>query len=561
MHPIKPFDFQRKALPIVANLLKEHKSVLLVSPGGSGKTVIISAYTQLKIHVNPNAKVAIFVHREELAGQTREKLSLEILYDQLHLMGLHSQTIDADTTSVNHSVNVYVIMVETFNRRAESSTFLENFKDVSLYFCDEAHRTDFNKIFKYFEGVDRIGVTATPISGSKKLPLNESYKVMYEVATVELLQELNQENPKVGVVPSDLYCLGNVDRNNYRVKGNEFDEKQVSGDFSKKEQIDNTIKAYFELGENRKFLCFDVDVAHSKKMSEAFRLHGVPTRHVNGKPSDKFGKKEWRKESLLWLKEEPRAVLNNVGILTTGFDEPSVDGVLINSSMMSLSLYIQKMVRGSRPYLYPDGTWKKFYRALDMGNNAPETGGNMGDCNTNIDWQDYFDNPNRPNRKGVGGFKSCPNCGKLSGISATFCNGIMLDFLSEEMIDCGFIFPISEREEDVVPREMMKYFNTAIDMKQNIKFFVEQKGRTSGAVYFETLKQISNLAFKDMQFPEVLNEIQIKFLIDLAISKIKELGKISGRRTHKESVRNNLVSELRKTGFIVEDELIEKAIK
>lgn len=572
--PISLFDFQTKAVPNISDLIKVYDDVLCVSPGGSGKTVIISVVTQLYLLKYTDKKVCIFVHRDELFSQTREKLLLEIIYNELTLRGIMSQGIDADTDFINPNARVYVIMVETFNRRADSINFLKHFEKVGLYFVDEAHRTDFNKIFKYFtttpdgKKVKRLGFTATPISADKKHPLKDFYQVMIEIAKVSELQELNKQFPDMGVVPSNLYHLGKVDRSRLKMKGQEFDEASVSFEFSKDYQIENTIEAYLSYGKGMKTLCFDSDVDHSIKMMNAFKDIGVDARHVNGGgkskkyPNDakRFGKKAWRRDCLEWLKHNPGACLNNVGILTTGFDEPSVESIIINSSMISLSLYIQKMVRGSRPFKYPDNTWKESYLALDMGNNASPSGGNFGDCNLDIDWQDFFDNPNKPNRNGVGGVKICPNCSQSNPISARFCSGFKEDWLSQELYECGYIFSFSEKEDDLIPRQMVKFFTTNISIK-NIKKLVEDRGWTEGRAYYETLNQIANLAFKDMDLNENLDELSLSLLFEIAVSKIKELSKLSGKkRVMKENVKRDLIISLRKVGFLVAEEVIN-AIK
>jgi type I site-specific restriction endonuclease len=51
---------------------------------------------------------------------------------------------------------------------------------------------------------------------------------------------------------------------------------------------------------------------------------------------------------LQWLKETPDAIVTSVGILTTGFDEPTVECIILNRATRSLTLYHQMIGRGSR---------------------------------------------------------------------------------------------------------------------------------------------------------------------------------------------------------------------
>jgi len=58
----------------------------------------------------------------------------------------------------------------------------------------------------------------------------------------------------------------------------------------------------------------------------------------------------------------------NVGVLTTGFDYPELECVLIARSTMSLSLYYQIIGRCMRPFRYPDGSLKEGW-VVDLGGN------------------------------------------------------------------------------------------------------------------------------------------------------------------------------------------------
>jgi superfamily II DNA or RNA helicase len=554
------FGFQDKAIPHISRLLALHQSVLCVAPGGSGKTVLMSAISQRYIRLSKNNKICIFVHRDELFNQTREKLLLEIVCSDLRLHGVVSQGISQETTYIDPNIQVYVIMVETFFSRITSESFAAFFKGVGMYIIDEAHRTDFIKIFDFFPGAKRLGFTATPISSKKKYPVKDFYEVMFQITTTEYLHELNIEFPFAGVVPSDLYHFSIVDLKKFRKNSDgEYNEKDMSSEFSKTYQIDNTIKAYFTQGQGLKTLCFDVDIKHSKDMTAAFRLHGVDARHVNGTPKDPHGKKTWRKDCLEWLHHTPGAMLNNVQLFNTGFDEPSVESIIPNRSIGLLSTWTQTLVRGSRPYQYPDGHWKTSYKVLDCGNNACVTGGDLGDCNKEPDWQDWFDNPNKPSKAGVGGMKPCPECGASNSGAAKFCRGYKEDWLTNSLVECGYIFPMTEKEEDSIPREMIKYFNVNIDIKQNIKYFVNDLGKTYGTVYYETINQIANLANQTFK-SKYLDSIQLQYFIDLAIAKIKELGKISGQRAYKDSIKKDMINSLKKYGFTVIIEEIEEIV-
>ena len=80
-------------------------------------------------------------------------------------------------------------------------------------------------------------------------------------------------------------------------------------------------------------------------------------------------KKEERERILSQFKKGIIKCLINVGVLTTGFDYPGLEAVLMARSTMSLSLYYQIVGRVMRIFTYPDGT-KKIGWFVDMGGNV-----------------------------------------------------------------------------------------------------------------------------------------------------------------------------------------------
>ena len=63
----------------------------------------------------------------------------------------------------------------------------------------------------------------------------------------------------------------------------------------------------------------------------------------------------------------------NVGVLTTGFDYPGLECILLARSTMSLALYYQMVGRVMRPYKNEDGTEKQGW-VVDLGGNVNKFG-------------------------------------------------------------------------------------------------------------------------------------------------------------------------------------------
>ncbi|HAW51719.1 MAG TPA: DEAD/DEAH box helicase, partial [Flavobacteriales bacterium] len=91
-----------------------------------------------------------------------------------------------------------------------------------------------------------------------------------------------------------------------------------------------------------------------------------------------------RREVLDWFRNTSDGILTSVGILTTGFDEPSVESIILNRATRSLTLYHQMIGRGSR--VIPN---KEHFSIIDLGNNALR----LGYWQDYIDWNDVFNYP------------------------------------------------------------------------------------------------------------------------------------------------------------------------
>lgn len=62
-------------------------------------------------------------------------------------------------------------------------------------------------------------------------------------------------------------------------------------------------------------------------------------------------------------------LIANMNILSTGFDEPKIDGIIIARNTNSLTVFINSVVE-VRPIILKDGTiFKKKCKIIDTGNN------------------------------------------------------------------------------------------------------------------------------------------------------------------------------------------------
>jgi type I site-specific restriction endonuclease len=150
--------------------------------------------------------------------------------------------------------------------------------------------------------------------------------------------------------------------------------------YSSMAMLDKLLQAYEKHSKGKKTLIFNNGINTSIQVYHTFNAAGHPIMHL-----DNTATKKQRKQILKWFKETPNAILSSVSILTTGFDEPTIDTIILNRATKSLTLYYQMIGRGSRIL-----NNKSTFSIIDLGNNNYR----FGPWGADLDWQTIFTSPN-----------------------------------------------------------------------------------------------------------------------------------------------------------------------
>jgi superfamily II DNA or RNA helicase len=360
------YDYQEEDLNTIFNYLDEdgdNSNLLYQLPTGGGKTVVFSEIAKRYIE-RTKKKVVVLTHRIELSQQTSKMLKG---------FGVKNKIINSEVKEWQdqNEYMCFVAMVETLNNRLQEEKIEIN--NIGLVIIDEAHYNSFRKLFKFFEKSVILGVTATPLSSNIKLPMKDNYKKLIVGESIEsliqkkFLAKANMYNYDVSLQTLKLGISGD-----YTVKSSD----ELYGNHS---MLNKLVAAYNEIAKGTKTLIFNNGINTSRYVCETFKKAGYNIRHLDNKNNASE-----RKEILKWFKETPDAILTSVSILTTGFDEPSVETIILNRATRSLTLYFQMIGRGSR-YL----SHKENFNVIDMGNNVAR----FGLWNAGIDWQEIFHFP------------------------------------------------------------------------------------------------------------------------------------------------------------------------
>jgi len=360
------YDYQERDLREIFKQFDETPkgtNILYQLPTGGGKTVIFSEITRRFIQ-RSRQKVVVLTHRIELSRQTSDMLSG---------FGVANRVINSDVKEVSDQDDCmcYVAMVETLNNRLQERKV--SIADIGLVIIDEAHYNSFRKLFKYFEEATILGVTATPLSSNIKLPMKDHYKKLIVGESIRsLIEKKFLARANVYTYDVSLRGLKLGIHGDYTVKSS--DEL-----YSNQNMLGKLIGAYEEVGKGTKTLIFNNGINTSYMVYETFRKAGYPIRHLDNRNSPSE-----RREILEWFSQTPDAILTSVSILTTGFDEPTVETIILNRATRSLTLYFQMIGRGSR--ILPN---KKEFSVIDLGNNVAR----FGAWDIPLDWQEIFHFP------------------------------------------------------------------------------------------------------------------------------------------------------------------------
>lgn len=343
-YSLRPYQIEGSRAAI-KGLTQYAKPFILVAATGAGKSIII-------------ADVCHEIDEPVLILQPNKEI-LEQNYAKLAGYGV------TDIAMYSASVGTKEIAKYTYATIGSIYKTPELFKDFKYIIVDECHQVDpknMNGMYrKFFEalGTTRImGLTATPYRIVNKFFTDEYgqlwykgalrminrippfffKKIVFQIETRELIEQ--------GYLSPVDYYASAVDMEGLVPNKGETDFTPDSLDLWGGRRIDQIVKAleYADAHHERSLtFCSSLDQAYQAVMKSS--LNNVAM--VDGKTPKRD------REALLeaYRTGELKHMLN-VGVLTTGFDMPSLDCVILARPTMSLALYYQMVGRGIR--LDPD---------------------------------------------------------------------------------------------------------------------------------------------------------------------------------------------------------------
>lgn len=406
---IKLRDYQQESVDALWRYFEEHTgNPLLVLPTGAGKSIVQAAFVRSALDTYPDTTILCLTHVKELVEQNAQKLESLLPWGTVgvYSAGLRRRELGRAVT---------VASVQSLVNR------LDDLPPTDLVIIDEAHlvppkgegqyRTVLTSLKALNPHLKVIGMSATPYrmktgwlhEGKGRIFTDIAHEV--EIGPLVEAGYLCPLRSKHGRSEADLSSV--------KVRGGEYVPGEMEAAFDRDDLIEATLdEVEAHAADRRKWLLFCAGVSHAEHVLESLRRRGHRAELVTGATP-----LAERDDIIARYKAGEFRALVNVAVLTTGFDAPDVDAVILMRATRSPGLYYQMVGRGMR--IHPS---KTDALVLDFGGNVIRHG--PVDALT----------VRAKTGRGPAPQKVCPECQELCYASARRCP------------KCDFEFEIKEKD-------------------------------------------------------------------------------------------------------------------
>lgn len=327
-------NYQQRAVDAAVNHLQSNSldNGLVILPTGSGKSLVIA-----NIALRINAPVLVLQPSQEILIQNYNKM--------------HSYNVECSMYSA--SVNSKVISRITFATIGSIMARYLDFFKFRYVIIDECHLVNpKDGMYKRFLTASRcrmIGLTATPyrlqtdrVAGSMlNFLTNIRPQMFHKVLDIVQVRELAEQG---FLAPTEYYSCPLIDTRRLTLNIEEYTDTSVKAEYKRtnfNESLVGIIQRLMKV-DRKHILVFTRYVEEAQNAAETL---GECAAFISGATSSKE-----RADTLQGFINGRIRVLLNVGTLTTGFDFPALDTVVLARPTRSLSLYYQIVGRAIRPY-------------------------------------------------------------------------------------------------------------------------------------------------------------------------------------------------------------------
>lgn len=374
--------------------LGKHKHIIIQSPTGSGKGVLIGAMASMSKY-----RVLILAHGEEILRQ-----------DAKHARNHGIATAEVYAKTRKPPIEkCCCMMAQTLRQRVKKPEWYDWFKTFGFIIVDECHRAEFDFVFQECEVGDTyaVGLSASPARYGQMRQLGLDYgAIVVGPSVAELVRD--GYLCRCRLFSLDAPSMDDVE---WSYSRGDYNRDQMAEKFKSRTRYIGAVDNYERICKGEKCLVFCCSSEQTIELTREFNSRGIAAKYcLSGDFDEDEEFSGERKNVVEAFARGEFPVLVNFGLFTTGIDITDIKVVMLMFSTTSLVKYLQCLGRASR---ISDGKNGEFI-CLDFGRNYERLGRYEDDREWGV-WHKTSAGG------GVAPVKECPKCHRLVPVSWTDC--------------------------------------------------------------------------------------------------------------------------------------------
>ena len=387
---------------------------VIVLPTAAGKSVIVASLVQEALQSWPETRILMLTHSKELIEQNHDKM-LEVWPDAP--MGVYSASIGRKELSEP----ITFAGIQSIRNHAKSIGHID------LVIIDECHLLNnkdvgaYRKFIGELESINPhirvIGLTATPYRLGQGYLTEGDNSLFTDIIDPTSIEQLVADGFLAPL--RSKHTKGQIDVTGVHKQGGEYKAGELE-DAAMNHNSGIVAETLSKSAHCKSVLIFASGVAHAQKLAELF----------DGKCITGATPKGEREQIISDFKAGNFKYLTNANVLTTGFNHPDLDCIVLARPTMSPGLYVQMAGRGMRLKSHTDHCLVLDFAGA-VSQHGPVT--------------QVIPPSKKGNKPGDAPVKTCPNddCMELVHISVMVCPA------------CGYEWPKIEKKVTLHNEDIM----------------------------------------------------------------------------------------------------------